>query len=265
LFALFAAAAARGVRRGWLEHDDNWNFVASFSLPLFCLFAAASFKTQIHVNWTAPAFLSLSLGASALALDGLESDQPSRAKRWRWGAGATVFLCGLAIVFGHTSLAWGVPKSFVYAHAGGWEETAWHVDIARGQVQKETNQEPFLLGMDKYNIAAELGYYLGTPDNCVNLFATGGQGLGYRYWTDLRKFEGRPAIAVIPVPKARDDTIAAIPKPSREIMAQLRLHFEQVGEPRRVGVATYRGLDRQVYLVICTGYHAAESKAPDPR
>jgi dolichol-phosphate mannosyltransferase len=265
LFALFAAAAARGVRRGWLEHDDNWNFVASFSLPLFCLFAAACFKTQIHVNWTAPAFLSLSLGASALTLDGLESDQPTRAKRWRWGAGATVFLCGLAIVFGHTSLAWGVPKSFVYAHAGGWEETAWHVDIARGQVQKETNQEPFLLGMDKYNIAAELGYYLGTPDNCVNLFATGGQGLGYRYWTDLRKFEGRPAIAVIPVPKSKDDTIAAIPKPSRDIMAQLRLHFERVGEPQRLGVATYRGLDRQVYLVICTGYHAAESKAPDPR
>jgi len=28
LFALLAAAAVRGIRRGWLEHDDRWNFVA---------------------------------------------------------------------------------------------------------------------------------------------------------------------------------------------------------------------------------------------
>ena len=86
LFALFASAAGRGVRRGWWRRDDNWNFVASFSLPLFFLFAAASFRDEIHVNWTAPAFLSLSLGASALALDGLESERPGRGRNA--GAGA---------------------------------------------------------------------------------------------------------------------------------------------------------------------------------
>ncbi len=249
LFALFAGAAARGVRRGWLEWDDGWNFVASFSLPLFFLFAAASFKTQIHVNWTAPAFLSLSLGASAMALEGLESGEPARAKRWRWGAWATIALCGLAIVFGHMSFAWGVPKFFAYAHAGGWQAVAEKVDAVRVQVRDETKQEPFLLGMDKYNIAAELGFYLRAPNECVNLFATGGQGLGYRYWTDLAKFEGRPAIAVMP-------------KPSVDLMAELRAHFERVGEPQRLQVPRYRGLTRQVYLVNCAGYHAAESKTP---
>jgi len=252
VFALFAGTAARGIRRGWLQRDDKWNFVASFSLPLFFLFAAASFKTQIHVNWTAPAFLSLSFGAAVIALDGLGAPEPVRAKRWGWGAGMTVALCGLAIVFGHSSLAWGVPQSFAYAHAGGWQAVAERVNVVRAQVRYETQREPFLLGMDKYNIAAELGIYLRAPDDCVNLFATGAQGLGYRYWTDLRKFEGRPAIAVVS-------------RPSAEMMAQLRLHFERVGEPQQVRVPRYRGLDRQVYLVICAGYHAAESNAPDPQ
>ncbi len=271
LFALFASAAARGVRRGWWQRDDNWNFVASFSLPLFFLFAAASFKTQIHVNWTAPAFLSLSLGASAMALDGLESDQPARAKRWRWGAWVTVALCGLAIVLLHITLAWGVPnpvarfpgidrwptvanmpKTFAYAHAGGWRAVSEQVAVVRAKVRDETKQEPFLLGMDKYNIAAELGFHLRAPNDCVNMFATGGQGLGYRYWTDLAKFEGRPAIAVVP-------------KPSADLLSQLRLHFERVGEPQLLRVPRYQGLNRQVYLLICTGYHAAESPAPNPR
>jgi dolichol-phosphate mannosyltransferase len=249
LFALFTVAAARGVQRGWWQRDDNWNFVASFSLPLFFLFAAASFKTQIHVNWTAPAFLSLSLGASAMALDGLESNQPARVKRWRCGAWATIALCGLAIVFGHTSLTWGIPKMFAYAHAGGWQAVAQQVDATRATLRDETKQEPFVLGMDKYNVAAELGFHLHDPDDCVNTFATGGQGLGYRYWTDLAKFEGRPAVAVVP-------------KPNDELMSQLRRHFERVGEPQLLCVPRYRVLNRQVYLVICTGYHAAEPKAP---
>ena len=104
----------------------------------------------------------------------------------------TVALCGVAIVFGHTSLAWGIPKSFAYAHPGGWQAVSEQVDIRARRGVGRNKQEPFLLGMDKYNIAAELGFHLRAPNDCVNMFATGGQGLGYRYWTDLAKFAGRP-------------------------------------------------------------------------
>ena len=75
--------------------------------------------------------------------------------------------------------------------------------------------------------------------------ATGTQALGYRYWTDLRKFEGRSAVAVLP-------------KPTDESMKQLRSHFERVGAPRHVQVPMYTGLNREVYLVTCIGYHATE-------
>ncbi|HVM61809.1 MAG TPA: glycosyltransferase family 39 protein [Verrucomicrobiae bacterium] len=271
LFALFAWAAARGVGRGWLQHDDRWSFLASFSLPLFFLFAAASLKTEIHVNWTAPAFLSVLPGAAAITLDGLRAAEPTRARRWRWGAILTATLCGFVVALFHIGLAWGVPnpiasipgidrwpavadmpKCFAYVRAGGWNAVAERVNILRTRVRNETKQEPFLIGMDKYDIAAELGFHLRAPDECVNPFATGGQGLGYRYWTDLRKFEGRPAVAVAPSPGA-------------SVMTQLRRRFERVAEPQLVEVPRCWGLNRQVYLIVCAGYHAVESPAPDPR
>lgn len=81
-FALFSGAAVSGIRRGWQQHDDRWNFVASFSLPLFLLFAAASFKTEIHVNWTAPAFLTLTFGGGG--------DFPGRHRKRGASAGQTL-------------------------------------------------------------------------------------------------------------------------------------------------------------------------------
>ena len=249
VFALFASAAVRGIRRGWQQHDDRWNFVASFSLPLFLLFAAASFKTEIHVNWTAPAFLALTFGGAAILLEGFESAEPARARRWRVGAWVTIALCALAIVFGHTSLAWGLPRFLAYTHAGGWRATAQRVDIVRARIRNETGQEPFVLGLEKYG-AAEVGFYLHQPYECVNTYALGAQGLGYRYWTDLGKFEGRPAVAVLP-------------KPSASLLDQLRLHFDHVGEPEHFQAPDTR--HRELYLVDCTGYHTKEQRPSGPR
>ncbi len=245
--ALFAAAAVRGIRRGWLQHDDCWNFMASFSLPLFLLFVAASFKTEVHVNWTAPAFLTLTLGGAAILLEGIESAEAARSKRWRLGTWATIALCALAIVFLHTILAWGFP--IAYTHAGGWRATAQQVDTVRAQIRKETGQEPFVLGMEKYS-AAEVGFYLHQPYECVNTYALGGQGLSYRYWTDLAKFESRPAVAVLP-------------KPSANFLEQLRAHFDHVGESEYFRAPAAR--QRILYLVECTGYHAKEHPPSTPR
>ena len=250
-FALFTGAAARGIRCGWLQHDDRWNFVASFSLPLFFLFAAASFKTEIHMNWTAPAFLSLTLGGAAILLEGLDAGEPSRAKRWRVGAWVTIALCALAIVFGHTSLAWGFPRFLAYTHAGGWQATAQQVDAMRTRTRNETGREPFVLGMEKYS-APEVGFYLHQPDECVNVYALGAPGLGYRYWTDLGKFEGRPAVVVFP-------------KPPGNLLDQLRLHFDHIGEPEYSQVRAGGTRQRHMYLVNCTGYHAKEQTPSSPR
>jgi hypothetical protein len=98
--------------------------------------------------------------------------------------------------------------------------------------------------MEKYG-AAEIGYYLHQPYECVNAYAVGAQGLSYRYWIDLGKFEGRPAVAVFP-------------KPPGDLLSQLRLHFDHVGEPEHLQVSAGGTRLRHMYLVNCTGYHARE-------
>ena len=250
LFVLFACAAARGIKRGWLEHDDRWNFVASFSLPLFFLFAATSFKTEVHVNWTAPAFLSLALGAGAIAVDGLDSADARRAQHWRMGAGAAIGLSIVAIILGHTSLAWDFPKFLAYTRAGGWRTVASQVEGARQELARQTGQQPFVLGMDRYNIASELGFYSRQPEESVNTYALGARGIGYRYWTDLRRFEGRPAIGVSS--EWRED-----------LLERLRRLFDHVGEPALFHRRGEGAGSREVYLVDCRGYHAAEKSAAE--
>ncbi len=250
LFVLFVCAAARGIQRGWWQRDDRWNFVVSFSLPLFFLFVAASFKTEIRVNWTAPAFLSLLPGAGAIALDGVYSADAPRAKRWRIGAGVAIVLSVVAIILGHTSLAWGFPKCFAYTRTGGWRAVARQVEGARQELARQTGQQPFVLGMDKYNIASELGFYLRQPEECVNIYAIGARGLGFRYWTDLRRFEGRPAVAVLS--KLREDA-----------MDELRRHFDHLDEPVSFHWRGRGAQSRELYLVHCRGYRAEEKSATD--
>lgn len=187
-FALLAAAAWRAVRRGWLGREDQWNFVGAFGLPVFGLFAAASFKTNVHVNWTAPAFIALALGGGALWVEAMDADR----RGWRAGTWTLAVICGGAAIGGHISLATCQPARLAYSHAGGWRELAELVQ-AEG---RRAGPAPFYIGADKYNIAAELGYYLRQPAECVNGYAWGAAGLGYRYWTDLRRYEGRPAVIV---------------------------------------------------------------------
>jgi len=187
--AVLAVAAGRAVRRGWRgDRADNWNFVAAFGLPVFGLFAVASVKTNIHINWTAPAFLALALGGGAVWGEAVEA----RRRGWVTGTWVLLVLCGAAAIFGHVRLATGHPAKVAYANDNGWRELAVQVRAAA----PATGGQPFFIGMDKYNIAAELGFYLQQPAECVNGYATGAQGLGYRYWTDLRRYVGRPAVIV---------------------------------------------------------------------
>jgi dolichol-phosphate mannosyltransferase len=242
-FPLLVWTAGRGIKSGWRQRDDRWNFVASFSLPLFLLFTLASFKTEIHVNWTAPAFLSLAFGAGAMTVDGLYGADAARAKRWRIGSGIAITLSIVAIFLGHMSLAWGFPKVFAYSHAGGWRALAKEVESARENLARETGQRPFVLGMDKYNFAAELGFYLHQPDECINTYALGANGLGFRYWMDLRKLEGRPAIVVLG-------------KPSEVALVELRRHFDVVDKFTPVDLQSGGVRTRTATLVQCRGYHA---------
>ena len=244
VLGLFAATVARGIKRGWMLGEDNWGFVVSFGLPLFALFALASFKTEVHINWTAPAFLSLSIGAAVWWLEGGQDPHLARARRWRLATQITVGLCVVVVGLGHSVLAAGWPRLLGSTRTGGWRRLAADVTAARDHLAVATRQAPFILGVDKYNLAAGLGFYTGQSRDCVNTFALGHPGLSYRYWTPLAEWEGRPALAVL-----RSATEGEL--------AQLRQYFDEVGVPRAVTFASSSRRQPVLWLVDCRRYHVA--------
>ena len=143
----------------------------------------------------------------------------------------------------HTSLAWGVPQSFALKSSGGWQGLAREVRTARDELSRSTGSQAFILGADKYNIAAEMGFYLGTPADIVNDYALGTGGLGYRYWVDLKNLEGRPAIAIFEQDKLGPYSVV-----------WLKQHFAKVGELVPVEIRGSGYQKRRVYLVQCQGY-----------
>lgn len=243
LLGFYVYAMLPAVRRGWLAREDRWNFAVSFALPLFFIFVLASFKNKGHINWTAPAYLSWSLAAAAIAIE-LDPvwacTRPVLRKFMLWGV---VILCLGVNVVGQTSLTWGVPHNLAFKNAGGWRALADAVRKARQELSQKTGQQAFVIGGDKFSIAAELGFYLGEKADVVNDYALGGQGLGYRYWFDLQTLAGRPAITVVEQNKLGPYTLP-----------QLRQFFTQSGDPQPLRVSSPEGQFRQSYLIEAQGY-----------
>jgi dolichol-phosphate mannosyltransferase len=245
LLALYAYALVPAIRRGWIRREDRWNFSMSFALPLFAVFVLASFKNKGHVNWTAPAYLSWTFAAAAVFLELRGSWRKHRAALYRLAIWTAVAFCiGInAIQYG--SLAWGVPRVFALSNAGGWRGLAAEVGKAREDLARRSGKQPFIIGADKLNTAAEMGFYLEAPGDLVNDYALGGHGLAYRYWVDLQKLKERPAVVVIQKNKLGPNSLA-----------MLKANFERVDEPVLLPADESRPRWRQAYLVNCYGYRA---------
>ncbi len=133
VFVWLGVAVARGIS-AWKRHDEAWTFALSFSLPLFLVFAAASLKTEVHVNWTAPAFLSLLPCAAALFLP--KWDDGGRG--WKIAAVGTSAVCLVVFAVALAGLAWGTPRIYEFLDRG----------TAQGQVNEhlagERNRRLFI-------------------------------------------------------------------------------------------------------------------------
>src|SRR5579859_422347 len=136
LFVLFVMAAVHAVRRGWRERQENWNFAAAFFVPLFLVFVRASLKTNVHVNWTAPAYLSLLLATAAMLAD----DGTSRVSLRKWVPPTVVCTSVVLSILLLVNLAFGMPRALAYTHAGGWRQLGNAVEAAE-QTLARTNQK----------------------------------------------------------------------------------------------------------------------------
>jgi dolichol-phosphate mannosyltransferase len=239
LLFFYAYTLIPAAKRAWVYREDRWNFAMSFALPLFIIFVLASFKTQGHVHWAAPAYLSWSLAAAAIFPEIRNNWQFQRAGWWRFLIRASVVLSVVGISIAHASLAWGFP--FAFSNAGAWRSLAREAGSARAELALSTGKSAFIIGGEKLNSAASVGFYLQDTVDVVNYYALGGNGIGYRYWVDLKQFEGRPAVVVLP--KIEMNTIR-----------QLKYRFAIVDEPLLVQVKGKGQKSRKAYLVKCQGY-----------
>jgi len=243
IFILAMAAAWRAMRKGWLEDQQHWNFAVSFFLPLFLVFFFASFITSVHVNWTAPMYLSMLPAAAAFFLEGVANQaDPMKARRWRLAGTWSLAFCGAVILAAFSTLTLGVPRMLSLTQAGGWRQLATLVEEARTKVAMETGQKPFIVGVDKLYIASEMGFYTGAPEETVNQFALGFPGFGYPYWTDLRDFSGRPAIAIM------EEKLWPV------ATRILQPYCEKMHVPRSVKFFNVGGRERRVKLITCYRY-----------
>jgi len=243
VFILVLAAAWRAMKKGWLEQQDHWNFAVSFFLPLFLVFFFASFVTSVHVNWTAPVYLSMLPATAAFFLESSTNQaNPTQARRWRLAGTWWLVFCGAVLLVAFSILTLGVPRMLSLTQAGGWRQLASQVEEARTVVEMETGQRPFIIGVDKLYFASQMGFYMGSPDEVVNQFALGFPGFGYPYWTDLQKFSGRPAIVIME--KKLWPVATRILQP----------HCNRLHLPQPVTFLNSGGKERRVRLITCYGY-----------
>jgi dolichol-phosphate mannosyltransferase len=241
VFGLFVMTIAYAVRSKSSELNDPWILANVFFWPLFMVFLSASLTAKTHINWTAPAYLSLLPAAIEYFRQfSQQGPQYNLFSRWRFVTLCSWVFCAIAAAFMFSILILGEPNKLSRKQIGGWRDLTALVERAKEELAAETGQIPFILGMDKVGLAAELGFYTQRPRNTVNRYALNQFGWGYTYWVDLREFHDRPAVAVLPK--------------DRKGIPLLAEHFDRIDKVQQFAVSSIGGKKRTIYLVKCFGY-----------
>jgi hypothetical protein len=173
-FVVWVCAAVRAAR----TVDPARAFLWWCSVPVWGVFAVASFKAAGQINWPAPAYVTGFVLCLAWVRDQLGS--PYR----RWIAGLVVCGCVVGLTLSTVAhfpalmrpvlkAASGTPteheptpirKYDPTARLRGWRVLAAEVDAVRARVRAETGQEPLLAGTT-WNVPGLLGAYCtGHPE-----------------------------------------------------------------------------------------------------
>ena len=114
------------------------------------------------------------------------------------------------------------------------------IEKEEAAMKKETGKDPFLTGMSKYHLAAELAFYTADPHDTFSSNVFGGPGLGFEYWTDKNALQGR------------DGLILSKGPPNIEF---LKNFFAKVdGKARPITVMRQGKTMHTFYVVRCYGY-----------
>jgi 4-amino-4-deoxy-L-arabinose transferase-like glycosyltransferase len=139
---------------------EKARFLLAFGLPLLAMYTLLAFKTAGEPNWTAPAFISLSVLAVGLWHE--------RARTSLWARvfciAALVLALPASVLMLDTDLARQAGISWRYerdptSRLQGWRDTARTVAAFR-QDEERALAAPVFLIANRYQLAAELNFYL---------------------------------------------------------------------------------------------------------
>lgn len=253
---LLAAAAtgqmARLSDRSNLRGQDA--FLAVFTLVPLAVFTFFSLFHTVKLNWTGPVWLALLPIMANITETALKSGTMSRVV-----TAVKVSIIGSILFFSLLLhyLALGLP--FVGYSNGlrgmpiAWEELVSAAEEIKTKVAAETGASPLLVGMDKYNVASELGFYskgrtLLDDITSQNLF--GDNGLMFEHWQSGSSPDGRVAIMY----GLKDDSLSS---------DSLAAWFENIGPVERRVVYKDRAAAGEFFYRVGYGFRRSSGGPSD--
>jgi 4-amino-4-deoxy-L-arabinose transferase-like glycosyltransferase len=221
-------------RRWWRDRGFNDLFILAFSVPVLLLFAAVSVRTQVKLNWPAPAYLT---GAMALVLVWAEKvgSAPHRWRRWVAAAGVSgATLVAVVYALPAMPLPLGGANSW-----SGWPQLAQRIE----SIKAEFPREPFLFS-DGHKTSSEIAYYTHQPSLVLAENIYGDKALQFDYWLKPMSLTGRDALLV------QSDTWLLSPKQ----MEAVRRRFQWISEPEPLPITRKGRKVREFYIIRCFNY-----------
>jgi dolichol-phosphate mannosyltransferase len=216
IFFALPMMLARTFRRGRQRaiRSPRTLVALAFSMPMLAVMAWSSLRHDVHINWTAPLYLSLipfivhevaarSRWRQRLAQTGRRRRRFSLAALVRSttlefsgvvSAGALLVLVSLP-----TLARYDISSPF-----GPWHALAIEVERAEDRLERESGREPLVIGCGKFELASELAFYSPAAADgdraCASTTSqwlmNGEDGIGYRYWLRREDWIGRDCIVV---------------------------------------------------------------------
>ena len=241
-----------------VRSDARALHLVAFGVPLLGYLLFQSLWIQVKMNWAAPAYVALLLGA-VLWWHERTATAPAPRAAWRW---AVASLLLLPIVMPLAPALRLVPAGRGSSWSG-WDELAQHAEKWEERLDRQDERESnvFFFAAD-YRDAAQLGrnlrilwnldgHHSGTADDpgepTLAQNVLGQRGLQFDLWTPPHSCIGQDAVFVLPRPVGRE-----------EMVQKAAARFQRIELAEHVQVVCL-GIDlvtADIYL--CHGYKGPE-------
>jgi dolichol-phosphate mannosyltransferase len=173
-------------------------FILIYTLVPLTVFVVFSLSHGVKMNWTGPVWLAVLPTIAHLISTHVRETVPTRLiQYWKITTVSSLVIFSALLTY----MAGLSPLSYAGGLRGlpvAWEEFAAGAKQISEKFSAETGSTPILIGMDTYNIASELSFYLhqqGTLSPITSQNLLDGNGLMFREWLPGTSFgQGRVVV-----------------------------------------------------------------------